>query len=98
MDTVIINIHEAKTNLSRLLQQVEAGQEVVIARAGKPVATLNKYKSPGKKAAKEKKLLQPGLLKDEVWYADDWDSSETNALIGGRFVDKPVIPGHAPSD
>ena len=35
-----INVHEAKTHLSKLLQQVEAGEEVVICRAGKPVARL----------------------------------------------------------
>ncbi|MGH9360297.1 MAG: type II toxin-antitoxin system Phd/YefM family antitoxin [Thermoanaerobaculia bacterium] len=35
-----VNVHEAKTHLSRLLAQVEAGEEVVIARAGKPVARL----------------------------------------------------------
>lgn len=35
-----VNVHEAKTHLSRLLQRVEAGEEIVIARAGKPVARL----------------------------------------------------------
>ena len=35
-----VNVHEAKTHLSRLLQQVEAGEEVVIARDGAPVARL----------------------------------------------------------
>ena len=35
-----VNVHEAKTQLSRLLQAVEAGEEVVIARAGRPVARL----------------------------------------------------------
>ena len=35
-----VNVHEAKTQLSRLLQAVEAGEEVVIARAGQPVARL----------------------------------------------------------
>ncbi len=35
-----VNVHEAKTNLSRLLLQVEAGEEVVIARNGEPVARL----------------------------------------------------------
>jgi prevent-host-death family protein len=38
LDTV--NVHEAKTHLSRLLERVERGQEIVIARAGKPVARL----------------------------------------------------------
>ena len=36
----IVNVHEAKTHLSRLLKQVEAGEEIVIARNGKPVARL----------------------------------------------------------
>lgn len=40
MATEIVNIHAAKTHLSRLLEQVEAGQEVVIARAGRPIARL----------------------------------------------------------
>ena len=35
-----VNIHEAKTNLSRLLEEVAAGQEVIIAKAGKPMARL----------------------------------------------------------
>ena len=35
-----VNVHEAKTNLSRLLKQAEAGEEVVIARNGKPIARL----------------------------------------------------------
>ena len=39
-EMVTVNVHEAKTNLSRLLKQVEAGEEVVIARNGKPVARL----------------------------------------------------------
>lgn len=37
---ITVNVHEAKTNLSELLKKVEAGDEVVIARAGKPVARL----------------------------------------------------------
>ena len=37
---VIVNVHQAKTQLSRLLAQVEAGEEVVVARRGKPVARL----------------------------------------------------------
>ena len=39
----MVNVHEAKTELSRLLAAVEAGDEVVIARRGKPVARLVKY-------------------------------------------------------
>lgn len=45
----IVNIHQAKTNLSRLLAQVEAGDEVVIARNGKPVARLVRFRHRGER-------------------------------------------------
>ncbi len=45
----LVNVHEAKTQLSRLLAQVEDGQEVVIARNGKPVARLVSCNSRGKR-------------------------------------------------
>lgn len=48
-----VNIHEAKTQLSRLLKRVEAGEEVVVARAGKPVAKLVPVSA--------KKPREPGL-------------------------------------
>lgn len=44
-----VNVHEAKTHLSRLLEQVEAGSEVVIARAGRPIARLIPFARPGKR-------------------------------------------------
>ncbi|MCY4059142.1 MAG: type II toxin-antitoxin system Phd/YefM family antitoxin [Gammaproteobacteria bacterium] len=44
-----VNVHEAKTHLSRLLAQVEAGQEVVIARNGAPVARLVPCEKRGKR-------------------------------------------------
>lgn len=43
-----VNVHEAKTHLSRLLVQVEAGEEVIIARNGKPVARLVPYTRRGR--------------------------------------------------
>ena len=46
---VTVNIHEAKTHLSRLLAQVEAGEEVTIARNGKPVARLVRCEGRGKR-------------------------------------------------
>lgn len=61
-----INIHEAKAQLSRLLKEVEAGEEVVIARAGKPVVRLVKYEEPAGRR-------QPGGWKDQVWLAPDFD-------------------------
>ena len=37
---LIVNVHDAKTHLSRLLERVARGEEIVIARAGKPIARL----------------------------------------------------------
>jgi prevent-host-death family protein len=73
-----VNIHAAKTNLSRLLEQVEAGEEVVIARAGKPVAKL----VPFEEGPKKRKL---GLWAGQIWYAPDWDSPEFNKEIERLF-------------
>ena len=44
-----VNVHEAKTHLSRLLTRVEAGEEVIISRAGKPVARLLPYNKAQRK-------------------------------------------------
>jgi prevent-host-death family protein len=44
-----VNIHEAKTHLSKLLERVEGGEEIVIARNGKPVANLTAHKPPRRK-------------------------------------------------
>jgi prevent-host-death family protein len=43
MSETVVNVHEAKTHLSQLLARVEAGEEIVIARAGKPVARLEPF-------------------------------------------------------
>lgn len=58
------NIHEAKTHLSRLLEAVEEGEEVVIARAGKPIAKLVPLKS---------KRRRPGGLKGKMRVRKDFD-------------------------
>jgi prevent-host-death family protein len=44
--TSVVNVHDAKTNLSKLLARVEAGEEITIARAGKPVARLVRVTRP----------------------------------------------------
>jgi prevent-host-death family protein len=61
-----VNIHEAKTHLSRLLAQVEAGEEVTIARNGEPVAKLVAVPKPPKK-----RVL--GADRGAVWISDDFD-------------------------
>jgi prevent-host-death family protein len=65
LDTV--NVHEAKTHLSRLLERVERGEEIVIARSGRPVARL----VPLEPVERRRPL---GLDKGRVWIADDFDT------------------------
>jgi prevent-host-death family protein len=57
-----INIHEAKTNLSRLIEKVQAGEEVIIAKAGKPVARLVRIepKKPVLGSARGRIKMKPG--------------------------------------
>lgn len=63
-----INIHEAKTNFSKLIEKAEAGEEIIIARSGKPVAKL-----VGLGPAKP--LRQPGSAKnDGIYISDDFDA------------------------
>jgi prevent-host-death family protein len=64
METV--NIHHAKTHLSRLLERVAAGEEIVIAKAGKPVAKLVPYRAT-------KAPRQPGFWRGQVEIAEDFD-------------------------
>lgn len=63
-----VNVHEAKTHLSRLLEEVAAGKEIIIAKAGKPVARLG----PLEKKKRGKRRF--GELKDQIWIADDFDA------------------------
>jgi prevent-host-death family protein len=61
-----INIHEAKTHLSRLVQRVEAGEEITLARAGRPVARLVPYRA-------RRAPRRAGLWKERVWIGPDFD-------------------------
>ena len=61
-----VNVHEAKTHLSRLLERVESGEEIVIARAGKPIARLVPLGPPTPRA-----LF--GRDRGKIWISDDFD-------------------------
>lgn len=63
-----MNIHEAKTHLSHLLEQIEKGEEVVIARHGKPVARLVPY------TIKPIQQRQPGSLQGKITLSEDFDA------------------------
>jgi prevent-host-death family protein len=61
-----VNIHDAKTHLSRLLERVEGGEEIVISRAGRPVARLVSYRGLATRR-------RPGAWRGRVRIAPDFD-------------------------
>ena len=77
-----VNVHEAKTHLSRLLQRVEGGEEITIARAGTPVARLVPVVSSRERVQ--------GMDQGKIWIADDFDAPdpELEALFEGRAPKK----------
>lgn len=72
-----VNIHEAKTHLSRLLQRVAAGEAVTIARSGVPVARIVPIEPA------EKRPL--GFARGQVWVADDFDAPLPDDLLAAFY-------------
>jgi prevent-host-death family protein len=66
--TETVNLYDAKTNLSKLVDRAAAGEEIVIAKAGKPRAKLVRYQPPRKKRRFGQNLL--GI----TYIADDFDA------------------------
>jgi prevent-host-death family protein len=64
--TKVVNIHEAKTHLSKLLQQVAMGEDIIIAKAGEPVARLIPY-------IKQVPRRIPGSAKGKIWISEDFN-------------------------
>ena len=75
-----VNVHHAKTNLSKLIAAVESGEEVVIARNGKPAVKLVLAETPKKS---RRNIIGSGIGK--IWISPDFDSPETNAEIADLF-------------
>jgi prevent-host-death family protein len=94
------NIHQAKTQFSKLIQMVEAGEEVIIARDGEPAAKLVPIGNP---------LLEPrkpGGWEGKIWFAPDYEEAdkEIEALFYGEDEDdkvdhaaEPAAEYHKPS-
>jgi prevent-host-death family protein len=82
-----MNIHEAKTHLSKLVEQAAAGEEIVIAKAGKPMAKLVPYTPP----------IAPrsgGFLQGQVWESPDcWEADEA---LTSEMTDAPLFPDTPP--
>jgi prevent-host-death family protein len=66
--STMVNVHEAKTHLSRLLDRAAAGEEIVVARAGRPVARLVAL-------APDRRPRAPGQLRGKISIADDFDQT-----------------------
>jgi len=75
-----VNVHEAKTHLSALLELVEKGEDVIIARAGRPIAKLTGYVPPPPSA----RTL--GTMRSKIWIADDAFAPSTDAQIATLFA------------
>lgn len=76
-----VNIHEAKTHLSRLIEQAAKGESFIIAKAGRPLVKVMALDAPG--AGQAKRL---GFLAGQITVPDDFDSmgsAEIESLFGG---------------
>ena len=71
----LVNIHQAKTHLSRLIERVARGEEIVIARSGKPVARLVPY-------IRANEPRQFGTMRGRISLADDFDDPLPSQCAG----------------
>ena len=65
-----VNMHQAKTELSRLVQEVLDGKRVRIAKNGKPLVEL--------RLIEEEVAREPGFMKDQIWLSEDFDTYSTD--------------------
>ena len=77
-----LNLYEAKTQLSKLVDRAAAGEEIVIAKAGKPMARLVPLQ--------QRRPRKSGFLKGQIWIADDFD--DTPEEIIRDFEDSDIFP------
>lgn len=80
-----VNIHQAKTQLSKLIEEVAAGEEIIIAKAGKPVAKLVPLKN------NIRKPRTFGSLRGKIKISDDFDASMTDEELA-LWYDAPIFP------
>jgi prevent-host-death family protein len=78
---VEVNVHHAKTHLSKLIAAAENGEEIIIARAGKPAVKLVLVSEPARKSRQS--MIGAGIGK--LWMAEDFDSPATDLEIQRLF-------------
>ena len=79
-----VNIHEAKTHLSRFVEQAAAGEEIIIAKAGKPLARLVPL-------AAAQAPRQLGMFQGQLKVPDDFDAPLPEDVLAG-FYHSPIEP------
>jgi prevent-host-death family protein len=82
-----VNVHEAKTHFSKLLARVAAGEEIIISKAGKPVARLSPV-PPGIQGGKR----TPGIDAGKFTVPDDFDRMSEEDLAEWYRVDELLLP------
>ena len=87
------NVHEAKSQLSKLIERAEAGEEVVIARNGKPVVRLTPIDKPSVQSSKRDIL---GVLAGKVWTGSAEDLAAADKAIDQAFAQGDVFPPQDP--
>jgi prevent-host-death family protein len=90
---MIVNIHAAKTNLSKLIEKAEAGEEVVIARNGKPAVRLTPVEAPREHQAGVEEGEAPawfGSLRGQIWIAPG--SELPDEELTREMEDGPIFP------
>jgi len=70
---MIVNLYQAKSQLSRLVERAAAGEDIIIAKAGRPLVRLVAY-------VENRQPRTPGARKGEVWLADDFDETPSSLL------------------
>lgn len=81
-----MNIHEAKTNLSKLIERAQAGEEIIIAKAGKPVVRLLAVERPAESEGPQ----GFGCMKGQIWLAPDFDEPDTSTEE--VFYNSEILP------
>lgn len=69
-----VNVHDAKTHFSELLERVQRGEEIIIAKAGRPVARLVPLEAAGPRV--------PGSRAGKMWMAEDFDAPLPEDFLG----------------
>lgn len=94
MEIMSYTVHQAKTNFSRILREVEAGKEVIVTRGKKPVARITAVEQPESPIAGRRSLM--GAYRREISWDDDafapLSDEELREMGMDYLADAPLVP------